>query len=414
MSLVYVSVPQTDRAGWQVEVGTEAHIDLLSTPVRYSLQRGSGGRISGTGMVPWGTSTVSEMQVCYALDAPCKWTDEWIVFRALAGKGVFQWPGGLNRIDLKVDWVGPRILWFGARFRDAGKNTIPSVSADEKEPQQQLQIPVRITGIWNEATPLADQPPVVLTAVAATRAAYPVTGSVLIDGGNCCLGGTAGGPPVNAQAAFSAASPFGAVTGMRVRTASGGGCYSEAELGSAPWEPFAAGESFPVDLGINWIGFYVTVQFRDEAGNLSAVYCDDISVEGMPALPQVDASDWFPKIQCFSEKDVHPGQAESVTGAKVKFSWPERNRLPEGVFYKVSVFAESDGYTATVASGQTRENSIALSMPAGRAGDMAWYLTLVDANGTFLDHGRCSTFPPSLLTVDPPSGIKGVHFLYKP
>ena len=35
----------------------------------------------------------------------------------------------------------------------------------------------------------------------------------------------------------------------------------------------------------NFQGRYVNVQYRDVAGNMSPVYCDDISIEGMPPTP---------------------------------------------------------------------------------------------------------------------------------
>jgi hypothetical protein len=40
-----------------------------------------------------------------------------------------------------------------------------------------------------------------------------------------------------------------------------------------------------VYVPINWTTFAVSVQYRDEKGNVSLVYCDDIGVEGMPATP---------------------------------------------------------------------------------------------------------------------------------
>jgi hypothetical protein len=199
---------------------------------------------------------------------------------------------------------------------------------------------------------------------------------------------------------------------MRVFKSSG--CVTNANLEAAVWEPFAPSKTFPVVVAINWVGFYISAQFQDEHGNLSPVYCDDISVEGSSRNPQVDPTDWYPQIQCISENEVHPGPSETVTGTKTIFSWPNKNNLPDGVFYKVSVFGADDNYTALAASGQTRETSITLQIPRERLGEFVWYVTLVDANGTFLDHGRCSSFPASLLTVDPPSGIKGIHFQVQP
>ena len=158
----------------------------------------------------------------------------------------------------------------------------------------------------------------------------------------------------------------------------------------------------------------VAAQFRDDHGITSLIYCDDISLEGMPAVPSVGSTDWYSQVQCFAESDVHPSQGESVTGPTVTFSWPATNNLPDGVFYQVNAYSSVDKYTGLAAQGRTRDNSLALQFSPDKAGDIVWYVVLADANGTFLDHGRCSSFPASLLTVNPPSGIKGVHFLYQP
>ncbi len=238
------------------------------------------------------------------------------------------------------------------------------------------------------------------------------TGSVTIEQGRCCIGGVAD-TTIQAQVEFAATSPAGKVSDMRVISGSGS-CASESAMQAATWEPFVPSKSYPVGVGINWVGFQVSAQFRDEAGNVSPVYCDDISVEGSPAIPEVNPTDWYAQIQCFSESDVHPSGGETVTGPTVTFSWPGKNRLPDGVFYRVNAYGASDNYTALIASGQTRDTSLELKIPADRAGDIVWYIVLADANGTFLDHGRCSSFPASLLNVNPPSGIKGVHFMYQP
>ncbi len=125
------------------------------------------------------------------------------------------------------------------------------------------------------------QPPT-LTSPSITQAVHLVQGAVLLEDGRCCIGGIAG-DTIQAQAAFTATSPQGPVTEMRVRT--GGFCFAEADLVDIPWEPFTPSKSYPVQVAINWIGFFISVQYRDQAGSLSDVYCDDISVEGMPAPP---------------------------------------------------------------------------------------------------------------------------------
>jgi hypothetical protein len=246
---------------------------------------------------------------------------------------------------------------------------------------------------------------------ASANAANPVSGSVVLEEGRCCISGIAG-DTVQVLAKFSATSQFGKVTRMRVSDAAA--CASAAKMEVADWEPFVATKTFPVVVSTNWVGFYVSAQFMDEHENLSPVYCDDISVEGTARAPAVNPTDWYAQIQCFADNEVHPGPGETVTGTPIVFGWPDKNNLPEGVFYKVSAYSAIDHYTALVASGLTKETTLTLQIPTEDAGDMVWYVTLVDANGTLLDHGRCSSFAASLLTANPPGGIKGIHFLYKP
>lgn len=109
------------------------------------------------------------------------------------------------------------------------------------------------------------------------------SGSVILEDDRCCAGGIAG-ETIEIHAAFSASSPFGAVSEMRVSDA--GGCATDEIMEEIAWEPFVAEKNFPFEVFINWIPFDVSVQYRDELGNLSPIYCDDISVEGMPPPPE--------------------------------------------------------------------------------------------------------------------------------
>jgi hypothetical protein len=272
-------------------------------------------------------------------------------------------------------------------------------------------IPPMLTVIPREPTKAPAGPTTINTSMPPLEGRFEeFTGGVQIEGGQCCLGGVAG-QTITARVQLAASSPFGKVDRMRVVPT--GGCGQGGQLEAAGWEPFANTKTFPVSVAINWVGFYVSAQFQDEWGNLSPVYCDDISVEGMPAIPSVDPG-WIPQVQCFGENEVHPAPGESVRGESVTFSWPDKMDLPEGVFYRVSAFSAADQYAATAAGGMTRETSITLPVRTGTTGDMVWYVTLVDEAGVLIDHGKCSSFPASLLTVDPPEGIKGVHFLYTP
>lgn len=121
------------------------------------------------------------------------------------------------------------------------------------------------------------------TPMTGAEASASLEGSVVIEGGTCCVGGTAG-DIVNLHVAFQATSPFAEVTEMRVR-AGGGGPFTEVDLAGEPWVPLVSSQMYPFAAAINWVGFYVAVQYRDALGNLSPVYTDDISVEGMPPTP---------------------------------------------------------------------------------------------------------------------------------
>ena len=257
--------------------------------------------------------------------------------------------------------------------------------------------------------PASETPTAMKPVEISVTAPVPFTGAVQIAGGSCCIGGF-DGETIQAQVSFSAASLFGSVSQMRVMP----GCSADRDMESVAWEPFVDSKTLPVPVVINWSGFTVCVQYLDEYGNLSPVYQDDISVEGMPRAPVVNPTDWYPQIQCFAETEVHPGPGAIVTSGMVTFSWPDKNHLPEGVFYKVFAYGASDNFSGLVSSGQTRETSITLPIDPERAGEIGWYITLVDANGTLLDHGQCSSFSASLLTVDPPEGLKAVFFQYQP
>ncbi|MDQ3930685.1 MAG: hypothetical protein M3328_16260 [Chloroflexota bacterium] len=125
-------------------------------------------------------------------------------------------------------------------------------------------------------TPSADSGP-------GTPSTSPVTGSVLVEGGNSMAGGAAG-KTIELSVAFNATSTAGEVTEMRV-VAGSFGCSQEEDMSAATWEPFAAEKVYTTTAFINFQGWYASAQYRDAAGNVSPVYCDDISIEGMPPAP---------------------------------------------------------------------------------------------------------------------------------
>jgi hypothetical protein len=108
----------------------------------------------------------------------------------------------------------------------------------------------------------------------------PLRGGLEIEGGACCVGGIAG-ETTTIRVSFFAESPYGEVTGIRIFA--GAVPRPPQDFEQVPWQAFLASTSYEIPIFINWTGFYVQVQFRDALGNLSPIYVDDISVEGMPA-----------------------------------------------------------------------------------------------------------------------------------
>ncbi|GMR10213.1 MAG: hypothetical protein BMS9Abin28_1034 [Anaerolineae bacterium] len=100
-----------------------------------------------------------------------------------------------------------------------------------------------------------------------------------IEEGVCCVGGKAG-DPLEIETTLQTTNPLGEVTQMRVRF--GSRPFDEEQLTAAEREPFVPLKAFPTKIVINWVGYYVSVQYMDENDNLSAIYQDDISVEGPP------------------------------------------------------------------------------------------------------------------------------------
>ena len=142
---------------------------------------------------------------------------------------------------------------------------------------------------WADAVPLQaiHAQEIARAATPAPPNSSPVTGSVVLKGGSSVTGGTVGSA-LAIEAAFQASSPSAPVTEMRTAARYGGNCVKD--MSSVAWEPWAPAKTFTVTVGLNFIGLYVSAQFRDANGNLSPIVCDDISVEGMPAMPTAFAA----------------------------------------------------------------------------------------------------------------------------
>lgn len=260
---IHISEASTTRVRAEVEVGNQADMEVRLEPAIYS--RGE----DYVSFQPWDSHDVEEMRICASLDTPCELGETWVPFVPE------------RTFEIAVDWLGPRDFWVVVQFRDSHGDVVPAVGSSE-EPESVSRDSYAIIGVVDEETPVESLPLPVQTAVAATRTAWPVRGSVEIEGGNCCVGGAAG-DTIQVDVAFEAESPFAEIEAMRVLAA--GRCFSESEMDQAQWEPFELHRTYPVKVVINWVGFYVSVQYRDAQGNLSPVYCDDISVEGHPPPP---------------------------------------------------------------------------------------------------------------------------------
>ena len=107
-----------------------------------------------------------------------------------------------------------------------------------------------------------------------------IIGSVEIEQGKCCVGGTAG-EQLELLVEFNAIGLQAPVTEMRYRN--GGYANLIQDPNEEDWVAYTSVLYFTYRIPINWTGYHVQVQFRDSLGNLSQIYSDDISVEGMPA-----------------------------------------------------------------------------------------------------------------------------------
>lgn len=110
---------------------------------------------------------------------------------------------------------------------------------------------------------------------------HPVVGSVEIEDGRCCVQGVAG-ETLKLSVRMEAVNTIPDIPVTEMRVWLGNQPASEEALTNAEWEPFAETKVFTADVGLNWIGYTISVQFRDAQGNLSEVFYDEIAVEGVP------------------------------------------------------------------------------------------------------------------------------------
>lgn len=103
-------------------------------------------------------------------------------------------------------------------------------------------------------------------------------GQVTINDGLCCIGGVAG-VLLSMPVSFFARSRNVPVIEQRVDFLP---CQSDEPISAAAWEPSRTTQSYTITIPINWATRSVRAQFRDAAGHLSPIFCDDIYTEGFP------------------------------------------------------------------------------------------------------------------------------------
>jgi len=252
-----------------VLAGSTIVVEAAFDPVVQTLTRRADGSVLNSSTTPWEEPPLAQMRTCLSIDPqPCE-LGEWQPFQPQTAQ------------EIRVDWLGPRQFNLRVEFSDKAGQSIPSVRSYGYDAQPQTGLALTVRAGLDPGTPLAQLPPPVQTAAAATQTTYPVTGSVVIADGRCCAGGSAGST-IQLPVAFQAASRAGEVTEMKVQI---GQCVREPAQLESSWQPYQAQRTFETILAINWVGWWVSVQYRDSAGNLSPVYCDDISLEGSPSNP---------------------------------------------------------------------------------------------------------------------------------
>ncbi len=267
---VSLRIMEAVKAVPEVEAGKQVTLGLTFEPLQQEITRTTDGRPYSTSSQLWKDPPVSQLRYCIGQGQPCT---------ELGTLQPFQ--GQLSR-QLTVDWLGLRRFYLLVEFLDVAGKPLPAVwrSADTNPPVERLEVGLDVLAQLNPAVPLETLPAAVRTSAAATRTAFPVTGSVLIENGRCCAGGPAGSK-VKLNVEFKAASSAGKVTDMSTQY----GCVKDATQMKGEWEPFQPSKTYEAGLALNWVGWYIAVQYRDDQGSLSPVYCDDISLEGSPPQP---------------------------------------------------------------------------------------------------------------------------------
>ncbi|MBI5029594.1 MAG: hypothetical protein HZB51_03645 [Chloroflexi bacterium] len=212
----------------------------------------------------WTDHNITEMRYCVDVGQTCQLPNEWKPF------------ANEIRSEVAVRWIGLKDYGVTTQFRTASGEIIP-VGFNALDVGSAW---MSITGVIDDKTPIASQPPAIQTIIAQARAAFPVSGKIQV-GEQSTMGGKAG-TALSIKVKFEATSPQADVIEMRIKQSPFGRCLTPEEMSDASWEKFVAEKTYTYTPPINWSTFKLHVQYRDAKGNLSPVYCGEVAVEGNP------------------------------------------------------------------------------------------------------------------------------------
>ena len=111
-----------------------------------------------------------------------------------------------------------------------------------------------------------------------------VNGGIEIEDGVNSIGGWGFwvGEPLDLDVEFWASSQDSKVTYMRACIWYYGNGCSIDDVYQLPWEPFVSHKTYTISIINDSHPLYVHVQYRDDHGNVSRVYTDDIRIVGWP------------------------------------------------------------------------------------------------------------------------------------
>lgn len=235
-----------------------------------------GGPVRSIQTLEWQRPPIAEMRYCIAtkgavmssntISEGCELPDTWTPYATT------------QEVSVEVDWLGAGEVTARAQFRRADGTVVQSMSLDHGLIEASSST-YRAESVLGPNVPIGSLPPALQEAATARQAAFPVNGSIKVQNSACCIGAP-GGSRLLVGVTLSATSPHGVVTEMRL---GGGGCNpGQLESPRGEWEPFAQQRNIPITITAGRSTLTVAVQYRDAAGNLSAVACDSVGAEGMP------------------------------------------------------------------------------------------------------------------------------------